>query len=62
MKKPLGFLVFAWLSAFLVAAMDAAKGKPHHLEIMIPGFLVEAIIVFLTQGIGTSGSANQRAL
>jgi hypothetical protein len=48
--------------AFLVAAMDAAKGKPHYLEIMIPGFVVGAIIGFLTQRIGTRNLADQRAL
>jgi len=50
------------LFAFLVAAMDAAKGKPHYLEIMLPGFVVGAIIGFLTQRIGTGRPANRRAL
>lgn len=45
------------LFAFLVAAMDAAKGRPHYLEIMLPGFVVGAIIGFLTQRMGTPGPA-----
>lgn len=48
------------LFAFLVAAMDATKGKPHYLEIMLPGFVVGAIVGFLTQKIGSRGLANQR--
>jgi uncharacterized membrane protein SpoIIM required for sporulation len=50
------------LFAFLVAAMDATKGKPHYLEIMFPGFIVGAIIGFLTQRIGTCDLAKQRTL
>jgi uncharacterized membrane protein SpoIIM required for sporulation len=50
------------LLAFLVAAMDATKGKPHYLEIMLPGFIVGAIIGFLTQRIGTRDLAKQRSL
>jgi F0F1-type ATP synthase assembly protein I len=49
------------LFAFLVAAMDAAKGRPHYLEIMLPGFVVGAIIGFLTQKMGTSGPATKGA-
>jgi F0F1-type ATP synthase assembly protein I len=49
------------LFAFLVAAMDAAKGKPHYLEIMLPGFVVGAIIGFLTQKRGTPGPATRGA-
>lgn len=49
------------LFAFIVAAMDAAKGKPHYLEIMLPGFVVGAIIGFLTQKVGTRSAANQGA-
>jgi hypothetical protein len=33
--------------------MDAQSGKPHYLEIMLPGFVVGAIIGFLTQKMGT---------
>jgi hypothetical protein len=49
------------LFAFLVALMDAAKGKPHFLEIMLPGFVVGAIIGFLTQRMGTPGPARRGA-
>lgn len=49
------------LFAFLVAAMDAAKGRPHYLEIMLPGYVVGAIIGFLTQKMGTSGPATKGA-
>jgi hypothetical protein len=45
------------LFAFLVADMDAAKGRPHYLEIMLPGFVVGAIIGFLTQKMGAPASA-----
>jgi len=47
------------LFAFLVALMDASKGKPHYLEIMLPGFIVGAIIGFLTQKMGTPGLARK---
>jgi uncharacterized membrane protein YeaQ/YmgE (transglycosylase-associated protein family) len=40
------------LFAFLVAAMNAASGKSYYLEIMLPGFVVGAIIGFLTQKLG----------
>lgn len=45
------------LFAFLVALMDASKGKSHYLEIMLPGFIVGAIIGFLTQKMGTPAMA-----
>jgi len=45
---------FGLLFAFLVAAMDATSGKPHYLEIMLPGFAVGAIIGFLTQRMGNA--------
>ncbi len=48
------------LFAFIVAAMDATKGQPHYLEIMLPGFIVGAIIGFLTQKMGTP--AKKRAI
>jgi len=50
------------LFAFLVAAMDAAKGKPHYLEIMLPGFVVGAIVGFLTQKVGARDLASRSAL
>ena len=42
--------VLGLLFAFLVAAMQ----NEHYLEIMAPGFVVGAIIGFLTQKMGTS--------
>lgn len=45
------------LFAFAVAALDATKGKPHYLEIMLPGFVVGAIVGFLTQRMGTPRTA-----
>ena len=45
------------LFAFLVAVMEAAQGRPHYLEIMLPGFVMGAIIGFLTQKIGTPAPA-----
>lgn len=51
---------FGLLFAYLVAAMDATKGKPHYLEIMLPGFVVGAIIGFLTQAMGTTAPATKR--
>lgn len=50
-------LFFAWL----VAMMDASKGKAHYLEIMLPGFVVGGIIGFLTQRMGTPVMARDRA-
>jgi hypothetical protein len=44
---------FGLLFAFLVAYMDAKQGQQHYLEIMLPGFVVGAIIGFLTQRMGT---------
>jgi F0F1-type ATP synthase assembly protein I len=39
--------------AFAVAAMPSANGQHYYLEIMLPGFVVGAIIGFLTQKMGT---------
>jgi hypothetical protein len=41
------------LFAYAVAAMDAASGQQHYLEIMLPGFVTGAIIGFSTQRMGT---------
>jgi hypothetical protein len=49
------------LFAFLVAFLDATKGTPHYLEIMLPGFVVGAIIGFLTQKTGTSQARERGA-
>ena len=43
--------------AFIIAVMDASKGKSHYLEIMLPGFIVGAIVGFLTQKMGTPALA-----
>jgi hypothetical protein len=50
--------VLGLLFAYLVAASDTVNGKHAYLEIMMPGFVVGAIIGFLTQRMG---SAPQRA-
>jgi F0F1-type ATP synthase assembly protein I len=42
--------------AFLVAATDTVNGRHPYLEIMFPGFVVGAIIGFLTQKMGTKPS------
>jgi F0F1-type ATP synthase assembly protein I len=63
-STPWGVVVGAALGlllAFLVAAMDAAKGRSHYLEILLPGFVVGAIIGFLTQKMGTPGPATKGA-
>jgi hypothetical protein len=45
------------LFAFFVAAADTVNGRHPYLEIMMPGFVVGAIIGFLTQRVGTPGRA-----
>ena len=42
------------LFAFLVAATDTLNGRHPYLEIMFPGFVVGAIIGFVTQTMGAS--------
>ena len=54
----LGALIGLFL-AFLVAAMPSETGKHYYLEIMLPGFVVGAIIGFLTQRIGTPARVNK---
>jgi len=49
------------LFAFLVAAMDTVNGRHPYLEIMLPGFIVGAIIGFLTQKLGMPGPAKSGA-
>lgn len=44
------------LFAYLVAAMPAANGEHYYLQIMLPGFVVGAIIGFLTQRVGSAPS------
>ena len=50
------------LFAFAVAYMDAQQGTPHYLEIMMPGFVVGAIVGFLTQRMGTRPVADRAPL
>jgi hypothetical protein len=52
---------FGLFFAFIVAALNAANGKPHYLEIMLPGFIVGAIIGFLTQRMGAPAAAKKAA-
>jgi len=47
------------LFAYLVAAMPSETGQHYYLEIMLPGFVVGAIIGFLTQRMGTSPVASR---
>jgi hypothetical protein len=42
------------LFAYAVAAMPSANGAHYYLQIMLPGFVIGAIIGFLTQRLGTS--------
>jgi F0F1-type ATP synthase assembly protein I len=43
--------VLGLLFAFLVAAADTVNGEHPYLQIMLPGFVVGAIVGFLTQRI-----------
>jgi hypothetical protein len=47
------------LFAFLVAATDTVNGRHPYLEIMFPGFVVGAIIGFLTQKMGATPMKRQ---
>ena len=47
--------------AFAVAAMPSDNGQHYYLEIMLPGFVVGAIIGFLTQKMGTPGPVKRSA-
>ncbi len=53
---------FGLLFAFLVAAMNAQNGQHHYLEIMLPGFVVGAVIGFLTQKAGRPGRPKSAAV
>ena len=46
------------LFAYIVAAMPSATGNHYYLQIMLPGFVVGAIIGFLTQRMGTTSTEN----
>jgi hypothetical protein len=43
--------------AYLVAAMPSPDGEHYYLQIMLPGFIVGAIIGFLTQRWGVAPNA-----
>ncbi len=43
--------------AFLVASTNTVNGRHPYLEIMMPGFIVGAIVGFLTQRMGTRPAA-----
>lgn len=49
------------LFAFGVAAMPSETGEHYYLEIMLPGFVVGAIIGFLTQRMGAVAPAKRTA-
>ena len=49
------------LLAYIVAALPQPNGQHYYLEIMLPGFIVGAIIGFLTQRLGTPAARVQRA-
>jgi len=49
------------LFAFIVASMNTINGRHPYLEIMMPGFIVGAIVGFLTQKMGTPGPAKSSA-
>src|SRR5512142_2940612 len=53
---------FGLLFAFLVAAMGDQTGEHHYLEIMLPGFVVGAIIGFVTQKTGNPGRTQRATL
>ena len=50
------------LLAWGVAAMPAENGEHYYLQIMLPGFVVGAIIGFLTQRMGTPAHAKTNSL
>ena len=46
--------IFGLIFAYLVAAMPSETGEHYYLQIMLPGFVVGAIIGYLTQRLGTA--------
>lgn len=50
------------LFALLVASMGDETGQHHYMEIMLPGFVVGAIIGFVTQRVGKPASAQNARL
>jgi len=53
---------FGLLFAFLVASMGDQTGQHHYMEIMLPGFVVGAIIGFVTQKTGKPAPAQGAGL
>jgi F0F1-type ATP synthase assembly protein I len=49
--------ILGLLFAFLVASMNNINGRHPYLEIMMPGFVVGAIVGFLTQRMGAPVAA-----
>jgi hypothetical protein len=45
---------FGLLFAYLVALMPEPDGTHYYLQIMVPGFVLGAVIGFLTQKMGTA--------
>ena len=45
---------FGLLFAYLIALMPEPNGTHYYLQIMVPGFVLGAVIGFLTQRIGTA--------
>ena len=54
--------VLGLLFAFVVATMDTVNGRHPYLEIMLPGFVVGAIVGFLTQRVGSLSVVSKGAL
>jgi MFS family permease len=50
------------LFALLVALMPQPNGHHYYLEIMLPGFVVGAIIGFLTQRLGKEGEKRAKTI
>jgi hypothetical protein len=46
------------LFAFLVAVQETVNGRHPYLEIMMPGFVVGAIVGFLTQRLGAPAASS----
>ncbi len=46
--------ILGLIFAYLVAAMPSENGEHYYLQIMMPGFVVGAIIGYLTQRLGTA--------
>jgi hypothetical protein len=49
------------LLAYAVAAMPQPDGRHYYLEIMLPGFIVGALIGFMTQRLGTPAAVSEGA-